>query len=144
MFLRNFALPPATVGQAFSLFLEFEVEARSREPSIFAFVESVEAGGTMRDVLFNFVQWRGEPWRAGANVEHSADLLLPAATPNTPPQPVPDLTFVGAYSTVMLPQGFEATVGVRNLSNVRLSEKSPLYTYAEAPRTWYLALRGRW
>ncbi len=90
------------------------------------------------------LEWRGEPWRAGANVEHSADLLLPAATPNTPPQPVPDLTFVGAYSTVMLPQGFEATLGVRNLSNVRLSEKSPLYTYAEAPRTWYLALRGRW
>ncbi len=90
------------------------------------------------------LEWNGEPWRAGANVEHSADLLLPAGTPNTPPQPVPDLTFVGAYTTVMLPHGFEATLGVRNLTDVRLSEKSPLYTYAEAPRTWYLALRGRW
>jgi outer membrane receptor for ferrienterochelin and colicins len=72
------------------------------------------------------------------------DQLLPATTANTPPQPVPNLTFVGAHAAVALPQGLEATLGVRNLTDVRLSERSPLFTHAEAPRTWTLGLRGRW
>jgi hypothetical protein len=33
---------------------------------------------------------------------------------------------------------------VRNLNDLRLAEKSPLFTQVEAPRTWRLALRGRW
>ncbi|MCW5657191.1 MAG: TonB-dependent receptor [Burkholderiaceae bacterium] len=90
------------------------------------------------------VDWRGGPWRIGISIERSVDQLLPATTPNTPPQPVPGLTFVGAHVTVALPAGLEATLGVRNLTDVRLSEKSPLYTHAEAPRTWHVGLRGRW
>jgi hypothetical protein len=35
-------------------------------------------------------------------------------------------------------------VGVDNLTDTRLSDESPLYTYAEQPRTWRLALRARW
>lgn len=90
------------------------------------------------------VDWQGGPWRLGASLEHTRDQLLPATTANTPPQPVPNLTFVGAHATVALPQGLEAMLGVRNLTDVRLSERSPLFTHAEAPRTWTLGLRGRW
>ena len=90
------------------------------------------------------IDWQGGPWRVGVSVEHMRDQLLPAATLNAPPQPVPNLTFVGAQAAVMLPRGLEATFAVRNLTDVRLSELSPLYTHAEAPRTWSIGLRGRW
>jgi len=90
------------------------------------------------------IDWQGGPWRVGASIEHTRDQLLPATTPNTPPQPVPNLTLVGTQAAVMLPQGLEGILGVRNLTDVRLSELSPLYTYAEAPRTWYIGLRRRW
>ncbi len=90
------------------------------------------------------LDWQHGPWRAGAYVEHAGDQLLPAATPNTPAQPVPDVTMLGAQATVSLSPALEASLGVRNLSNVRLSEKSALFTQVEAPRTWRLTLRGKW
>jgi outer membrane receptor for ferrienterochelin and colicins len=90
------------------------------------------------------LDWEVAPWRFSSSIEHSRDQLLPAVTPNTPAQPVPSLTFVGAHATVALPQGLEATLGARNLTDLRPASKSPLYTHAEAPRIWYLGLRGRW
>ena len=44
----------------------------------------------------------------------------------------------------MLPQGLELALGVQNLGDVRLAEKSALFTHVEPPRTWRLTLRGRW
>jgi outer membrane receptor for ferrienterochelin and colicins len=90
------------------------------------------------------LDWQHGPWRIGGHIEHAGDQLLPAGTPNTPAQPVPDLTMLGAQASVALPGGLEAALGVRNLTNVRLAEKSPLFTQVEAPRTWRLTLRGKW
>jgi outer membrane receptor for ferrienterochelin and colicins len=54
------------------------------------------------------------------------------------------VTLLGGHVTLGLPAGLEATLGVRNLDDLRLADKSPLFTQAEAPRTWRLTLRGRW
>ena len=51
---------------------------------------------------------------------------------------------IGAQVVRTLPAGLELTLGVDNLTDVRLSEKSPLFQQAEPPRTWRLALRGLW
>jgi hypothetical protein len=51
---------------------------------------------------------------------------------------------LGAHVTGSLPSGFEASLGVRNLTNLSLAAKSPLFTQVEAPRTWRLTFRGRW
>ena len=90
------------------------------------------------------VDWRGGVWRSGMYVEHAGDQLLPSTTVGAPAQRVPDLTLLGAHVTCELESGLEASLGVQNLTNVILGEKSPLFTHAEAPRTWRLTLRGRW
>jgi outer membrane receptor for ferrienterochelin and colicins len=90
------------------------------------------------------LDWQHGPWRSGVAVEHTGDQLLPATAANAPPVAVPDVTLLGAHVTVALDPALEVSLGVRNLGNVSLAEKSPLYTQAEAPRTWRLALRGRW
>ncbi len=90
------------------------------------------------------LDWQHGPWRVGGHIEHAGDQLLPAGTPNTPAQRVPDLTMLGGHVSVGVAAGLEASLGVRNLTNVRLAEKSPLFTHVEAPRTWRLTLRGKW
>ena len=64
--------------------------------------------------------------------------------PGQPPQPVPTLTLLGAQAQWQITPVVELGVGVDNLTDTRLSDKSPLFTYAEPPRTWRLALRTRW
>lgn len=90
------------------------------------------------------LDWQGGPWRAGLRVEHSSSQLMPAPVSSQPSRPVPDLTLLGAHLVRALPAGLELTLGVDNLTDVRLSEKSALFGYAELPRTWRLSLRGRW
>lgn len=90
------------------------------------------------------LDWQHGPWRSGLFVEHTGDQLLPATTPGAPAQPVPDLTLLGAHVSHTLSEGLEVALGVRNLTDVSLAEKSRLFTHAEAPRTVRLSLRGRW
>ena len=90
------------------------------------------------------LEWTGGPWRAGVDIQHSRDQLLPSSVPNTPAQPVPSLTLASAQVACTLPQGLEAALGVTNLGDLSMLRKSPLFTQAEAPRTWRLTLRGRW
>jgi outer membrane receptor for ferrienterochelin and colicins len=90
------------------------------------------------------LDWQQGAWRVGATLEHAGDQVLPGAPPNTAPQKVPDVALLGGHVTVSLPAGLEATLGVRNLDDVRLAQKSPLFTQVEAPRTWRLTLRGTW
>jgi outer membrane receptor for ferrienterochelin and colicins len=97
-----------------------------------------------RQSLTARLDWQRDLWRAGLVVEHVRDQLLPAATPNAPLQPVPSLTMLGAQVSVGPVEGLELSLGVRNLGNLSLADKSPLFTQVEAPRTWRLTLRGRW
>lgn len=90
------------------------------------------------------LDWQQGAWRVGATLEHAGDQVLPGAPPNTAAQKVPDVALLGGHVTVSLPAGLEATLGVRNLDDVRLAQKSALFTQVEAPRTWRLTLRGRW
>ncbi|MDP1648955.1 MAG: TonB-dependent receptor [Rubrivivax sp.] len=90
------------------------------------------------------LDWQGGRWRAGGHVEYSADQRLPALTTGAPAEAVGAVTLLGAQVSRTLPWGLELALGVQNLGNVRLAEKSPLFTHVEPPRTWRLALRGRW
>jgi outer membrane receptor for ferrienterochelin and colicins len=83
-------------------------------------------------------------WTAMLRVEHAAGMLLAGTIPGQAPQAVPDLTMAGASVSLALRDGFSLWAGVDNLGQLVLAEKSALYTWAEAPRTWRLALRGRW
>ena len=97
-----------------------------------------------RQMLGLKADWARGAWRAGARVEHQRGLLLAASVPGQALQPVPDLTLLSAHAGVDLGQGLDLSLGVSNLGNVDLAAKSALFTYAEAPRTWRLTLRGRW
>jgi outer membrane receptor for ferrienterochelin and colicins len=90
------------------------------------------------------LDWQQGAWRLGASVEYTGEQLLPSTTVGAPAQSAPGTTMLGAHVTVALPSGLEGSLGVRNLNNLRLADKSPLFTQVEAPRTWRLALRGRW
>jgi outer membrane receptor for ferrienterochelin and colicins len=84
------------------------------------------------------------PWRASLMAEHTGRQLLPSATVGAAPVQVSDATLLGAHLTRSLPAGLSLSVGVRNLGDVRLADRSPLFTQVEAPRTWRVALRGQW
>lgn len=83
-------------------------------------------------------------WRAGWSLEVSGRQWLPAATVGAPSQRVPGFTLQSAYASVDLRAGLSLQIGVRNLGDVRLADRSALYTQVEMPRTWRLALRGQW
>jgi outer membrane receptor for ferrienterochelin and colicins len=90
------------------------------------------------------LDWQQGPWRSGLFVEHSGHQLLPAATPGAPAQEAPSLTLLGAHVGYALSESLDVALGVRNLGDVSLAEKSRLFTQAEAPRTVRLTMRGRW
>ncbi len=86
--------------------------------------------------------WRGGPWRIGADLSHHADQLLKSLTGSSL-VPVPAITRIGLWANYDLGGGLEMTGGIDNLGNQRLADKSALFTYAETPRTLRVALRGR-
>lgn len=88
--------------------------------------------------------WAAGPWRASLRLEHSAGLLLATGVVGQAPQPVPDQTVIGANLAWALSPAHQAGLGASNLKNMNLAALSPLYTYAEPPRTWRVALRARW
>ncbi len=88
--------------------------------------------------------WAAGPWRANLRLEHSAGLLLATGVAGQAPQPVPEQTVIGANLAWALSSALEASLGASNLKNMNLAALSPLYTYAEPPRTWRVALRVRW
>jgi len=97
-----------------------------------------------RHTLSLRLEVRGERWRASVFAEHYAGQLLATGVVGQGPAPVPSITRSGAQGTWTLVPGVDASLGVDNLGGLNLAEKSPLFTYAEAPRTWRLALRARW
>ncbi|MBL8288747.1 MAG: TonB-dependent receptor [Rubrivivax sp.] len=90
------------------------------------------------------LDWQAGAWRAGLRIEHANDQRLASATVGAPSVAAPDVTLVSANVARTLPLGLELALGVDNLTDVRLAEKSPLFQQVEPPRTWRLTLRGRW
>jgi outer membrane receptor for ferrienterochelin and colicins len=90
------------------------------------------------------LDWAYGPWTAGLLLTSTRGQLLASTVPGQPAQPVPTLTLLGAQAQWQITPVLELGVGVDNLTDTRLSDESPLYTYAEQPRTWRLALRARW
>ena len=97
-----------------------------------------------RHTLGANLDWRQAPWRAGLRVEHQRNQLLASAVPGASYQAVPPLTRASVYSVRELGHGLELSAGIDNLTNLKLANKSPLFTWTEMPRTWRVALRGRW
>ena len=67
-----------------------------------------------------------------------------ALAAGAPPQTVGAITLLGAQVSRSLPRGLELALGVQNLGNVKLAEKSALFTHVEPPRNWRMTLRGLW
>jgi outer membrane receptor for ferrienterochelin and colicins len=88
--------------------------------------------------------WRSGPWVAGLDAQYTAGQVLASTVPGQPLQPAPELTRVGAHVSRELGHGLELSAGVDNLTRLRLADESPLFTGAEPPRSWRVALRGRW
>ncbi|GMV46985.1 MAG: hypothetical protein AMXMBFR66_23830 [Pseudomonadota bacterium] len=101
-------------------------------------VQRPRHGATLR------LDWQQGSWRAGLRAEYSADERLAAAVAGAPSVAAPSITLLGAHLGRTLPGGLELAAGVDNLTNLSLAAKSPLFTAVEPPRTWRLALRGRW
>jgi len=97
-----------------------------------------------RHLLGVQLDWVGGPWRAGVRATHHRDQVTAPTVVGQPYQPLPNLTRVSAQVTRALGPNLEASLGVDNLTQLRLADESPLFTWAEAPRTWRLALRGQW
>jgi len=115
----------------------------------YQYLEATDAAGQRlekrpRHTLGAGLDWAEGPWRAGLRLERSSGQLLAAAQPGQPLQPVPALNMLGANVGRSLGAQLALDLGVSNLGNTQLSERSPLFTWAEAPRTWRLALRGQW
>jgi outer membrane receptor for ferrienterochelin and colicins len=93
------------------------------------------------------LDWTQGPWRAGLRAEHSGEQWLPATTSGAADVRGPAMTLFGAQVardlSPWLP-GLTATLGVENLGDVRPVDVAAQYTQAEIPRTWRVALSGRW
>ena len=96
-----------------------------------------------RHLLAMQVGWQGGPWSANLRVERHADQLIAPVVVGKPMQTLPDLTRVSAQVSRELNKNLSMSLGVDNLGKLRLADESPLFSWAEAPRTWRLALRGQ-
>ncbi|WP_271008908.1 TonB-dependent receptor plug domain-containing protein [Paucibacter sp. B51] len=88
--------------------------------------------------------WAQGPWRALLRAERSAGQLLASTTVGQPAVAVPALNKLDASLGRSLGPQLDLDLGVSNLGNTVLAERSALFSWAEAPRTWRLGLRGRW
>jgi outer membrane receptor for ferrienterochelin and colicins len=84
------------------------------------------------------------PVDAGLRLEHTRGMLLASPVVGQPLQAVPSIAMLGAHLRLQLQPGLSLGVAVDNIGNLRLADESPLFTYAETPRTWRVSLRGRW
>jgi outer membrane receptor for ferrienterochelin and colicins len=83
--------------------------------------------------------------RRRARVEHQRGLLLASTVVGQPlAGGAGHHAGIGQRQTSTSTTQLTLSLGVDNLTNVDLVAKSALFTYAEAPRTWRVSLRGRW
>ncbi len=88
------------------------------------------------------LNWTLGSWRAGLRVDHHAGQLIASTTVGQPNQPLPRLTRASAFAQWRVDTQWTVDAGVDNLTQLRLADESPLYTWAETPRTWRVALRA--
>jgi outer membrane receptor for ferrienterochelin and colicins len=81
------------------------------------------------------LEWTRGSWSASLRTDYTADQVQGGET-------LPDLTLWYASATVELRPGIDLVAGIDNLTDVDLADRSPLYSYAEPPRTLRLALRA--
>ena len=90
------------------------------------------------------MDWAGGPWHAVLRADHQADQLIAPVVVGQALKPLPETTRVSAQVARRLAKGLELALGVDNLGQLELANESPLFTWAEAPRTWRVTLRGEW
>lgn len=81
------------------------------------------------------VGWRHQRWDTALRVEHTGRQRLND-------ERVPAYSLVHAHIGYDLDRRFRVTVGIDNLTNLRLADKSPRFNFVEAPRAVRVALRG--
>lgn len=86
----------------------------------------------------------GGPLTAGLRVEHVRGLVLASLIAGQAAQVVPPFTVSQLHFQLRLSPSLDLGVAVDNLTDIRLADVSPLFTYAEVLRTWRISLRGRW
>ncbi|MBH9552114.1 TonB-dependent receptor plug domain-containing protein [Inhella gelatinilytica] len=97
-----------------------------------------------REVSGVRLDYRADAWSAGLAWERQARLYLASSTAGQPPQAVPRLNQINLYATLRLSPQIRLRAGVDNLGNLRLAEKSPLFSYEELPRSFRLGVEARW
>ncbi len=97
-----------------------------------------------RHTLGAAIDWVQGAWRANLRAESTAGQVIATAVAGQPPQPAPSLVYVGASIARTLGNGLSIVASVANLTNVNPAERSPLFTWGEAPRTFRISLHGRW
>jgi outer membrane receptor for ferrienterochelin and colicins len=87
------------------------------------------------------LDWKGgHGWSARLGVEYIGSQLIAATT--TTDARLPAYSLWHASAAKQFGKGMTARLGVDNLTNVRLAEKSPSFSYAERGRTLYASLRA--
>ena len=131
------------LGSRASLPLGFSAEAK------FTWLSALDGAGQRlekrpRQLITLQAGWQQGPWRAGLRAEHHAGQLIASTVVGQAALPLPDLTRASAHLARQFGSHWEASLGVDNLGQLNLAEASPLFTWAEVPRTWRLALRSHW
>jgi outer membrane receptor for ferrienterochelin and colicins len=80
----------------------------------------------------------------GLALEHQGGLRLASAVLGQAPQAVRSLTFVHFHAKVPLGTCWALRLGLDNATDLRLAERSPLFSYEDLPRTLRLSVEGRW
>jgi outer membrane receptor for ferrienterochelin and colicins len=137
--VKNLILPRATAVTTPRQVYVFENVERAR-------LRGAEVASTMRvaaalTLTANY-QYLDARDGHGARLEKRPRHALGATT--TALQPVPSLTYAHVHVERDIGQGLRLLAGVRNLGDTNPAERSPLYTWGDAPRSVRVALRGRW
>ncbi len=90
------------------------------------------------------LDWVQGAWRANLRADSTAGQVIATAVPGQLSQAAPSLTYIGASVARDLGKGLRAVASVSNLTNIKPAERSALFTWGEAPRTFRISLHARW
>lgn len=93
--------------------------------------------GRPDQVLNAALAWKQGAWNAGVRAEHTGRQYLSHER-----RKAPAYTLVHVHAGYRLNRHVRFIAGLDNLGNVRLADKSELFSYSESPRTLRLAVHG--